>query len=124
MTTKSVTVTPTKMRTAAPNPEKMTMASIVGEIIHNSIESNRKKELYTEILSRPIGFDNVHDWILAFKIPPSSSNPLASKITSMVEFIQYLCYDKAILTNICQSDNLPKKIVEAACRKSKNLDIF
>ena len=102
----------------------MTIASIVGEIIHNSIESNRKKELYTEILSRPISFDNVHDWILAFKISPSSSNPLASKITSMVKFIQNLCCDKAFLTNICQSKDLPKEIVEAACWKSKNLNIL
>lgn len=123
MTTKSSTPTKTETRTTAPpNPENMTIASIVGEITFNNINKGRKKELHDEIFSRPINSSNISDWILAFKIS-SPTNPLASKITPMKKFICNLCCDKALLKEICQSDNLPKEIIEVACWKSKNFTI-
>jgi len=108
------------MRTAPPNPENMTMSSIVGEITFNDLDKDRKKELHDEIFSRPINFSNFNDWILAFKID-SPTNPLASKIIPMEKFIYDSCCDQVLLIEICQSTDIPKRIVKAGCWKSRNL---
>ncbi|HPT66202.1 MAG TPA: hypothetical protein PK257_02740 [Candidatus Woesebacteria bacterium] len=106
-----------------PDPEKMTIANIVGELSFNHLLKRRKEKLCHEISHRPIDTFNIPDWICAFRIYlPKPISALNNRIPDIKDFILNRCRNLVLLELILQSPrNLPPEIIAALKSKISRL---